>query len=133
MKKRIVALEGSSSGLTAALEVKRLLGAQVDVTLISADKDFVFLPSLPWLIMGSRRPADITLSVADILEPRGITFIHETVTTVQPDELKVCTDKGEYAYDYLVISTGPHLSCEEIPGLSPKKGIPTVPLAWIMP
>jgi len=49
--------------------------------------------------MGSRRPADITLSVADILEPRGITFIHETVNEVQPDELKVCTDTDEYAYD----------------------------------
>ena len=122
MKKKIVVLGGSFGGLTAALEVKRLLSAQVEVTLISADKDFVFLPSLPWLIMGSRRPADITLSVAGILESRGITFIHETVNAVQPDELKVCTDKGEYAYDYLVISTGPHLSCEEIPGLSPEKG-----------
>jgi len=122
MKKKIVVLGGSFGGLTAALEVKRLMGAKVDVTLISADKDFVFLPSLPWLIMGSRRQADITLGVADILEPRGIAFIHETVQAVKPDELKVCTEKQEYPYDYLVISTGPYLSCEEIPGLSPDKG-----------
>lgn len=122
MKKRIVVLGGSFGGLTAALEVNRLLGSQVDVTLISADKDFVFLPSLPWVIMGSRSPGDITLSVADILGPRGITFIHDKVNAVKPDELKVCTDKGEYPYDYLVISTGPYLSCEEIPGLSPDKG-----------
>lgn len=122
MKKRIVVLGGSFGGLTAALEVKRLLGKQVDVTLIGADKDFVFLPSLPWVIMGSRRPADITLGVADILEPRGIQFIHETVNAVKPDELKVCTGANEYPYDYLVISTGPYLSCEEIPGLSPDKG-----------
>ncbi|MDW7773301.1 MAG: FAD-dependent oxidoreductase [Desulfobulbaceae bacterium] len=122
MKKRIVVLGGSFGGLTAALEVKRLLGAQVDVTLISADKDFVFLPSLPWLIMGSRRQNDITLSVADILEPRGITFIHERVDAVKADQLKVCTEKNEYPYDYLVISTGPYLSCEEIPGLSQEQG-----------
>lgn len=122
MNKKIVVLGGSFGGLTAALEVKRLLGKQVDVTLIGTDKDFVFLPSLPWLIMGSRRPADITLSVAEILEPRGITFIHETVNAVKPDELKVITEKSEYPYDYLVISTGPYLSCEEIPGLSPDKG-----------
>jgi sulfide:quinone oxidoreductase len=122
MKKKVVVLGGSFGGLTAALEVKRLAGDLVDVTLISADKDFVFLPSLPWLIMGSRRQADITLGVADILEPRGIAFIHETVQAVKPDELKVCTEKQEYPYDYLVISTGPYLSCEEIPGLSPDKG-----------
>ena len=122
MKKKVVVLGGSFGGLTAALEVKRLAGDLVDVTLISADKDFVFLPSLPWLIMGSRRQADITLGVADILEPRGIAFIHDTVQAVKPDELKVCTEKQEYPYDYLVISTGPYLSCEEIPGLSPDKG-----------
>jgi sulfide:quinone oxidoreductase len=122
MKKKVVVLGGSFGGLTAALEVKRLAGDLVDVTLISTDKDFVFLPSLPWLILGSRKQADITLGVADILEPRGIAFIHETVQAVKPDTLKVCTDKQEYPYDYLVISTGPYLSCEEIPGLSPDKG-----------
>lgn len=122
MKKKVVVLGGSFGGLTAALEVKRLAGDLVDVTLISADKDFVFLPSLPWLIMGSRKQADITLGVADILEPRGIAFIHETVQAIKPDALKVCTEKQEYPYDYLVISTGPYLSCEEIPGLSPDKG-----------
>lgn len=122
MKKKVVVLGGSFGGLTAALEVKRLAGDLVDVTLISADKDFVFLPSLPWLILGSRKQADITLGAADILEPRGIAFIHETVQAVKPDTLKVCTENQEYPYDYLVISTGPYLSCEEIPGLSPDKG-----------
>ncbi len=122
MKKRIIVLGGSFGGLTAALEVKRLLGSTVDVTLISSDKDFVFMPSLPWVIMGSRRPADITLDVAGILQPRGITFIHDTVTGVKSEELKVLTEKNEYEYDYLVISTGPHLSCDEIPGLSPEEG-----------
>ncbi|MFZ5799598.1 MAG: NAD(P)/FAD-dependent oxidoreductase [Thermodesulfobacteriota bacterium] len=122
MKKKIVVIGGSFGGLTAALEVKRLAGDSVEVTLLSADRDFVFLPSLPWVIMGSRRPADITLGVAGILRPRGISFVHESVTEVLPGELKVRTAAGEYPYDYLVIATGPHLACDEIPGLGPKKG-----------
>lgn len=122
MKKRIVVVGGSFGGLTAALEVKRLLGNQADVIVISSDKDFVFMPSLPWIIMGSRQPGDITLSVADILKPQGIRFVHDTVKGVRPDELKVQTAKDEYEYDYLIISTGPHLSCDEIPGLSPEEG-----------
>ncbi|BCO08170.1 pyridine nucleotide-disulfide oxidoreductase [Desulfolithobacter dissulfuricans] len=122
MRKKIVVLGGSFGGLTAALEIKRLLKDRADVTLISNDRDFVFLPSLPWLIMGSRRARDITLKVEDILKPRAITFIHATVTGVDPDSLTVYTDQDNYHYDYLVISTGPHLSCDEIPGLGPEGG-----------
>ena len=52
---KIVVLGGSFGGLTAALELKRLLGARADVTVVSDDDRFVFLPSLPWLIMGWRK------------------------------------------------------------------------------
>lgn len=122
MKKKIVVLGGSFGGLTAALEIKRRLKDRAEVTLISNDRDFVFLPSLPWLIMGSRQARDITLKVEDILKPRAITFVHATVTGIDPDRLNVVTDRGEHPYDYLVISTGPHLACDEIPGLGPEGG-----------
>ncbi len=122
MKKKIVVLGGSFGGLTAVLEIKRLLRDQADITLISKERDFVFLPSLPWLIMGSRQARDITLKIEDILGPRAISFSCSTVTGIEPDRLKVITDNGDYPYDYLVISTGPHLSCDEIPGLGPEGG-----------
>ncbi len=69
---RIVVLGGSFGGLTAAFELKRLLGKNADVTVVSGDDRFVFLPSLPWLIMGWRKPEDISLKVSDILKPKGI-------------------------------------------------------------
>jgi sulfide:quinone oxidoreductase len=119
---RIVVLGGSFGGLTAAFELKRLLGKQADVTVVSEDNRFVFLPSLPWLIMGWRRPEDITLNVADILRSKGIQFIHEAAIQVDPDSSKVKTATKEIPYDYLVISTGPFLSFDEIPGLGPDKG-----------
>ncbi len=119
---KIVVLGGSFGGLTAALELKRLLGKGVDITVISDDDRFIFLPSLPWLIMGWRKPEDITLKVSEILRPKGINFIHEAAKQVDPDSGKVLTAAGETAYDFLVISTGPYLSFEEIPGLGPDKG-----------
>ncbi|MDD5758699.1 MAG: FAD-dependent oxidoreductase [Desulfobulbaceae bacterium] len=118
----IVVLGGSFGGLTAALELKRLLGQKADVTVVSADDLFVFLPSLPWLIMGWRKPADITLKVTDILTPRGIKFVHSPALEVLPEARQVRTAAGELAYDYLVISTGPQLVFDEIPGLGPDKG-----------
>lgn len=119
---RIAVLGGSFGGLTAALELRRLLGKEAEVTVISDDDKFTFLPSLPWLIMGWRTPEDITLKVSEILKPKGITFIHEAVRGVDPDSLKVTTTSKEVAYDYLVISTGPYLSFDEIPGLGPERG-----------
>ena len=119
---RIVVLGGSFGGLTAALELKRLLGNNAEVTVVSEDDRFVFLPSLPWLIMGWRKPEDITLKVSDILKPKNIDFIHEPAKQIDPDASKVTTSSKQLAYDYLVISTGPHLAFDEIPGLGPDKG-----------
>lgn len=119
---RIAVLGGSFGGLTAAFELKRLLGKEADVTVISDDNRFVFLPSLPWLIMGWRKPQDITLSVTEILKPKGIAFVHEAATGVDADSSKVKTATREISYDYLVVSTGPSLSFDEIPGLGPDKG-----------
>ncbi len=120
---KIVVLGGSFGGLTAAFELKRLLGRQADITVVSEDDRFVFLPSLPWLIMGWRRPEDITLKVSEILKPKGIEFVHDAAKQVDADSSKVITSKGkELSYDHLVISTGPHLAFDEIPGLGPDKG-----------
>ena len=120
---KVVVLGGSFGGLTAAFELKRLLGRKADVTVVSDDDRFVFLPSLPWLIMGWRKPDDITLKVSEILKPKGIDFIHEAAKQVNADASKVITSKNrELLYDYLLIATGPYLSFEEIPGLGPEKG-----------
>jgi len=119
---KIIILGGSFGGLTAAFELKRLLGKKAEVSVVSDDDRFVFLPSLPWLIMGWRKPEDITLKVSGILKPKGIEFIHEAAKQVDPVASKVMTATRELAYDYLVISTGPHLSFDEIPGMGPDKG-----------
>ncbi|MFO0751710.1 MAG: FAD-dependent oxidoreductase [Thermodesulfovibrionales bacterium] len=119
---RIVVLGGSFGGLTAAFELKRLLGKEAEVTVVSDDDRFVFLPSLPWLIMGWRRPEDISLRTSGILKAKGIGFIHAAAQQVDPDASKVSTAAGEIPYDYLVVSTGPHLSFDEVPGLGPDKG-----------
>ena len=120
---KIVVLGGSFGGLTAAFELKRLLGKNADITVVSDDDRFVFLPSLPWLIMGWRKPEDITLKVSEILKPKGIEFVHDAAKQVDADASKVITSKGrELPYDHLVISTGPYLSFDEIPGLGPDKG-----------
>ncbi len=119
---KILVLGGSFGGLTAALDLKRLLGKKSDVTVISEDDKFVFVPSLPWLSMGWRKAGDIALPVRPILERKGISFLHEKAKGVDADSSKVITERTEMHYDYLVIATGPYLAFEEVPGLGPEKG-----------
>lgn len=119
---KIVVLGGSFGGLTAAFELKRLLGSRADVTVFSEDDKFVFIPSLPWVAMGSRQAGDITLSLRPILEKKGIAFVHEGALGVDADASKVVTSTKETPYDYLVIATGPYLAFEEVPGLGPDRG-----------
>ncbi len=119
---KIVVLGGSFGGLTASFELKRLLGKKADVSVISDDNKFVFIPSLPWLAMGWRKAGDITLSLKPILERKGVAFIHDKATGVDAEASKVITQTKEIPYDYLVISTGPYLAFEEVPGLGPDKG-----------
>lgn len=119
---RIVILGGSFGGLTAAFELKKLLGSRGEVTLLCDDERFVFIPSLPWVAMGSRTARDITLPLKPILERKGITFVHEAAKGVDADASKVITATGEVSYDYLVIATGPSLAFEEVPGLGPEGG-----------
>jgi sulfide:quinone oxidoreductase len=119
---RIVIIGGSFGGLVSAFELKRLLGNKADITLICNQENFVFIPSLPWLSMGWRRPEDITLSLEKILTPKGIRFMHEEAKGIDADSSKVITTSKEIPYDYLVIATGPSLVFSAVPGLGPMDG-----------
>jgi len=119
---KIVIIGGSFGGLTAAFELKRLLGNKADVTLLCDVDQFVFVPSLPWISMGWRKPEDITLPLEKILTPKGIKFIHEEATGVDADKSKVITKTQEIQYDYLVIASGPALGFSSVPGFGPEGG-----------
>ncbi len=121
-KTRIVILGGSFGGLTTAFELKRHLRNEADITVVCDLDRFVFIPSLPWVSMGWRRPEDITIPLDEILRHKGIMFINEEATGVDPDASKVITVNQEITYDYLVIATGPALVFSAVPGLGPEEG-----------
>src|SRR5438270_2648593 len=56
-RKRIVVVGGSFGGVNAAYELRRRLPRDAEITVISRDADFTFIPSLPWVIMGWRDPS----------------------------------------------------------------------------
>lgn len=119
----VVIVGGSFGGLTTAYELRKRLGRRpCEITLISRDRNFVFIPSLPWVAMGSKILDQISFDLGKPLAGRGIAFVHTTVQRVDPQAQKVITNGGEYAYDYLVIATGHRSANEAVPGLGPFDG-----------
>jgi sulfide:quinone oxidoreductase len=114
----VVILGGSFGGLTTAYELRRHLDpSRASVTVISRDPRFVFVPSLPWVAMGSRTVEQISFPLAPALSRRGVRFLHETVLHLDPVARRVVTDVGEHPYDVVVVATGHRSLTEAVDGL----------------
>ncbi len=121
-KPTILILGGSFAGLTAAFDLKRTLGNRAFVAVMARQEQFVFIPSLIWVVPGWRRPDQVTFDLKRALEPKGIHFIHATAEMIDPERQVVASSQGELHYDYLVIATGPQFDWSAIPGLGPHGG-----------
>ena len=119
---RVLVVGGSFAGLTAAYSLKRTLGADVDVTVVARQKQFVFIPSLIWVVPGKRSASQVAFDLEPRLAAKGIHFLEARVDLIDPAAKTVTTDRGELHYDYLVLATGPKLEWDAIPGLGPKTG-----------
>ncbi|HDL52444.1 MAG TPA: hypothetical protein ENH32_00525 [Proteobacteria bacterium] len=82
----------------------------------------VFIPSLPWVAIGSKNLRQISFDLEKPLGRRDVNFEHATVRSVDPEACKVFTETDEYSYDYLVIASGHRSANESVPGLGPFDG-----------
>lgn len=121
---KTLVLGGNFAGLTAALSLKRELGADVDVTVVSKSNRFVFNPSLIWVSFGKRTARDISVPIARTLEEHDVEFVHGEAVKVDPISKTVETSRGMQEYDYLVIATGYLNDFDVIPG-SVRAGTPS--------
>ncbi len=119
----VVIIGGSFGGLTAALELrKRLSRPDCDITLISQERRFIFIPSLPWVALGTRTLEQIAFDLEHPLARKNIGFVHAQVLRIDAQARRVDTEAGEYRYDVLVIATGHRSANEAVPGLGPFDG-----------
>jgi len=119
----IVVLGAGLGGLPAAYELRFALGKQHQVTVINANEFFQFVPSNPWLAVGWRKREDITFKIEPYLKKKGINFIAQFVDKLEPENNRLILKNGDTVeYDYLLITTGPRLAFEEVPGTGPIDG-----------
>jgi len=112
---RIVVLGGGSGGLVAATQLGRRLGRDHEVTLVDRSPYHVYMPAFLFLMVGQRKPADITRALSR-LERRGVKFLQSEVEGIDPERQEVRLRGQVLPYDHLVISLGMQPVPEQIPG-----------------
>ena len=117
----IVILGAGIGGMPAAYELRAALGRSHRITVVNALDYFQFVPSNPWLAVGWRERDAITFPIRPYLEKKGIEFIAQRVEHIdaQGNALQL-QDGTRLPYDYLVITTGPKLAFDEVPGAGPE-------------
>jgi NADPH-dependent 2,4-dienoyl-CoA reductase/sulfur reductase-like enzyme len=122
----VVVIGGGWGGSTAARYI-RMADPSIEVMLIEPNKEFVSCPFSNLVLSGLRTIESLTQSYGG-LRRRGVKFIHETVTAIEPDTKRVRIGEGYLAYDRLVVSPGIDFQWEQIEGLPAVKD--TVLHAW---
>lgn len=116
----IVILGAGTGGMPAAYELRAKLDRVHRITVVNAVDYFQFVPSNPWAAVGWRDRDAITFPIRPYLEKKGIAFVAQPVTRIDPegDALEL-QDGSRIVYDYLLITTGPKLAFDEVPGSGP--------------
>jgi len=116
----IIILGAGTGGMPAAYELRAALDRSHRITVVNALDYFQFVPSNPWAAVGWRQREAITFPIRPYLEKKGIDFLAQRVTRIDADGNALqLLDGSTLAYDYLVITTGPKLSFDEVPGAGP--------------
>ena len=116
-----VIIGSSYAGLAAALELRSRLPNSQNVTVVSLSDQFIFFPSLIWVVQGEREIADISFPIRPVLEKSGITFMQARLERINIEKNSVTlSDSQELPFDRLLIATGGELDWGNTPGLQPK-------------
>ncbi|MCB0367983.1 MAG: FAD-dependent oxidoreductase [Bdellovibrionales bacterium] len=132
---RILILGAGISGHTAALLLKRKLGKKHDVTVITPNSKWNWIPSNVWVGINDMTADEVTFELAPIYKRVGINYIQAKATEIFPEGLNGGspfvrsesthpTTLGkieETPYDFLINATGPRLNFQATPGLGPEQ------------
>src|SRR4030065_2661798 len=92
---RIVIVGGSFGGLTVAFELRKIFTRSgLEITVISRDENFVFIPSLPWVAMGEKTIGQISFGLERPLSKQKIDFVRDAAVRIDPGKQTGITDRG---------------------------------------
>jgi len=115
--KTILILGGGVGGIVTANALRAKLPTEHRIIVIEKNTEYLFTPSLLWVMVGWRRPGKISKSLHRLLNP-GVEVVQAEVRAIDPGSQQVVTSSGKIDYDYLVVALGAALAPETFPGFS---------------
>lgn len=117
MKNLVILGSGAAGTMVAAKMRKKLAENEWKITVIDRDIKHHYQPGWLFVPFGIYTLADCIKPKTDFV-PRGVDFVLDEITNIDPAAKKVTTKKGSYSYDWLVVSTGCRIAPDEIDGLT---------------
>lgn len=118
----IVVIGAGIGGLPTVYELRRLLPSHHQITLISNQPLFTFIPSLPWVALNLISLQRIQLEIEPLVKKRGIHWLLGTVTKLDPKRQQITVEDEIITYDYVIVATGAELALDAVSGLGPETG-----------
>ncbi len=113
--KTILILGGGVGGIVTANALRKKLGNEHEIVLVDKRAEYVYTPSLLWVMVGWRKPSQITKNIQQFLEA-GIKFHQASIQEIDTKAEKIRTSTGDLSYDYLVIALGADLAPQKLAG-----------------
>ena len=117
---QVVIIGGGTGGITVAARLKK--AGMGDIALIEPADTHYYQPL--WTLVGGGRAkaADSARPMSSVI-PKGVTWVKDSVVSVNPEERTVHTALGKViGYDRLIVSPGIQLNWGKIPGLEENLG-----------
>lgn len=115
--KTILILGGGVGGIVTANALRQQLADKHRIVVVDKRAEYVFTPSLLWVMVGWRQPNQITKDLHRLLQP-GVEALQSEVTAIDVDQSRVHAGDNVLAYDYLVLALGADLAPDAMPGFS---------------
>ena len=132
---RVVILGAGVAGHTAAMHLRRWLGKEHDVVVVTPNSKWNWIPPNIWVGVGKMPESKVVFPLAPLYKRKGIEFHQAFATTIFPEgtaensapqvEIRssVPAENGRterLTYDYLINATGPKLNFGATEGLGPE-------------
>jgi sulfide:quinone oxidoreductase len=122
----VLIIGGGAAGLSVAARLRRI-APQLGVSVLEPSQQHFYQPL--WTLVGAGvLPKERTMRTQGSVVPRGVHWIQEAATELDPDNDQIVTAGGRRLhYRFLVVAPGIQIDWDSIPGLS--EGIASGPVA----
>ena len=83
---RIVIIGAGLGGLPAAYDLRKELGKDHEITVVSTADHFQFTPSNPWVAVGWRSGPQVRVPIEKPLARKGIKLVVDAARKIEPEQ-----------------------------------------------